>query len=112
MTRRMLAAVRHPDTCVLGHCTGRMVAPRVHASRPGRSGGSGGSGRSGRQERRAPSQFDAEAVFSECAEQGVAVEINCRPERLDPPTELMELALELGCLFALNTDAQIWTSWK
>ena len=99
MTRRMLAAVRHPDTCVLGHCTGRMVAPRVHAPRPGKSR------RSGTQDRRAPSEFDARAVFTECAERGVAVEINCRPERLDPPSALMELALELGCLFAIDTDA-------
>jgi putative hydrolase len=35
----------------------------------------------------------------------VAVEINCRPERQDPPDPLLSTALELGCLFAINTDA-------
>ncbi len=91
MTRRMVAAVEHPSVSVLGHCTGRLVAPRAQATRT--------------QNRRAPSTFDAAAVFSACAERGVAVEINCRPERLDPPRELLTLALELGCLFAIDTDA-------
>ena len=83
MTRRMLAAVRNPRTDVLGHCTGRKVL--------------------GRQ--RARSEFDSHAVFSECAERGVAVEINCRPDRLDPPHDLLALAAELGCEFAVDTDA-------
>ncbi len=83
MTRRMLAAVRNPRTDVLGHCTGRRVL--------------------GKQ--RARSEFDAHAVFSECAERGVAVEINCRPDRLDPPHDLLALAVELGCDFAIDTDA-------
>lgn len=85
MTRRMVAAVRDPHTDVLGHCTGRLVE--------------------GGRERRPQSQFDARAVFTACAEQGVAVEINSRPERCDPPDELVELALELGCLFSVDTDA-------
>jgi putative hydrolase len=83
MTRRMLAAVANPDVDVLGHCTGRMVAGRG----------------------RAQSQFDAEAVFTACREHGVAVEINCRPERQDPPDDLLRLAADLGCLFAIDTDA-------
>ena len=36
---------------------------------------------------------------------GVAVEINCRPERQDPPDRLLELAAKTGCLFAIDTDA-------
>jgi len=64
MTRRMLAAVVNPHTRVLGHCTGQMTGGRRH---------------------RPPSRFDAAAVFAACAENGVAVEINSRPERLDPP---------------------------
>ncbi|MBT2406112.1 MULTISPECIES: PHP domain-containing protein [unclassified Streptomyces] len=83
MTRRLLAAVRNPLMDVLGHCTGRLVTGR------------------GRPE----SQFDAEAVFSACAESGTAVEINSRPERLDPPRRLLRLAVEAGTLFAINTDA-------
>jgi putative hydrolase len=84
MTRRMLAAVRNPRTDVLGHCTGRMVA--------------GGKNR-------AESAFDSEAVFSACVEAGVAVEVNSRPERLDPPRRLLREAIEAGCLLAVDTDA-------
>ena len=36
---------------------------------------------------------------------GVAVEINSRPERLDPPRRLLRLAVETGCLFSVDTDA-------
>jgi putative hydrolase len=83
MTARMIAAIRNPHTDVLGHCTGRMILGR------------------GRPE----SQFDAEAVFTACREHGVAVEINCRPERQDPPDKLLRLAVDTGCTFAINTDA-------
>ena len=55
--------------------------------------------------RRPESQFDAEAVFGACIEHGVAVEINCRPERQDPPDNLLRLAAEMGCMFAIDTDA-------
>jgi putative hydrolase len=85
MTRRMVAAVRHPETNVLGHCTGRLVT--------------GGRGT------RPQSTFDAAAVFAACAEQGVAVEINSRPERCDPPDDLVATALDAGCLFSIDSDA-------
>jgi putative hydrolase len=83
MTERMVAAVRNPHVDVLGHCTGRLITGR------------------GRPE----SRFDAEAVFTACREHGTAVEINCRPERQDPPDRLLRLAVELGCVFAIDTDA-------
>ncbi|WP_030317837.1 PHP domain-containing protein [Streptomyces flavochromogenes] len=83
MTARMLAAVRNPRVDVLGHCTGRIITGR---GRP-------------------QSRFDAEAVFAACAEAGTAVEINCRPERRDPPDDLLALAAAAGCLFAVDTDA-------
>ncbi len=85
MTRRMVAAVSNPHTLVLGHCTGRRR----------RADGTW----------RPESQFDAEMVFSACEMFGVAVEINSRPERQDPPMPLLELARDIGCLFAINTDA-------
>ncbi|MDO5712452.1 MAG: PHP domain-containing protein [Micrococcales bacterium] len=85
MTKRMLGAIQNPRTNVLGHCTGRLVE--------------GGRGT------RPPSQFDARAVFEACVEHDVAVEINSRPERCDPPDELIELALEIGCLFSIDTDS-------
>jgi putative hydrolase len=83
MTRRMVAAVQSPHSDILGHCTGRLLA---------------GKGRE-------PSSFDAEAVFSACASTGTAVEINSRPERRDPPEELLKLAVELGCWVSIDTDA-------
>jgi putative hydrolase len=85
MTRRLVAAVSDPHVDVLGHVTGRLVE------------GSRGT--------RPPSQFDARAVFDACAEHGVAVEINSRPERQDPPDDLIALALGAGCLFAIDSDA-------
>lgn len=85
MTRRMVAAVANPRMNVLGHCTGRLVT--------------------GDRGKRPPSQFDARAVFEACAEHDVAVEINARPERRDPPTELIELARDIGCLFSIDSDA-------
>ena len=97
MTRRMLTAVEDAHTDVLGHCTGRYVVDREFLR--GRSGQT----RSGKA--RPESQFDAERVFAACAERGVAVEINSRPERLDPPLRLLRLAVDAGCLFAIDTDA-------
>jgi putative hydrolase len=85
MTRRMMTAIADPRTNVLGHCTGRLVQ--------------GGRGQ------RPQSEFNAKAVFAACAEFDVAVEINSRPERQDPPDELIALALDAGCLFAIDTDA-------
>jgi putative hydrolase len=84
MTPRMLRAIRDPRTNVLGHCTGRLVQ------------GSRGT--------RPQSEFDADAVFAACAEHDVAVEINSRPERQDPPDDLIRLALEHGCRFSIDTD--------
>jgi putative hydrolase len=91
MTARMLAAVANPHADVLGHCTGRLVIGRRQ--------------RNGTHKPRPESEFDAEAVFSACVEHGTAVEINSRPERLDPPKRLLSLAVELGCEFAIDTDA-------
>ncbi len=85
MTRRMVAAVRNPRVNVLGHCTGRLVT--------------GGRGK------RAQSSFDAQAVFEACLEGDTAVEINSRPEREDPPDELIELARDIGCTFTIDSDA-------
>jgi putative hydrolase len=85
MTRRMVNAVANPHTDVLGHCTGRLV-----------TGGRGTRGES---------SFDAELVFAACERFGVAVEINSRPERLDPPRRLLRVAVETGCLFSIDTDA-------
>ncbi|MHA6781176.1 PHP domain-containing protein [Pseudonocardia saturnea] len=84
MTERMLTAVANPHVDVLGHCTGRMVMGN---------------------RKRPESEFDADRVFAACAEHGVAVEVNSRPERLDPPKRLLRLAVEAGCEFTIDTDA-------
>ena len=83
MTARMLAAIESPHTDILGHCTGRIIVGR---GRP-------------------QSTFDAEAVFEACSRTRTAVEINSRPERQDPPEDLLRQALGLGCSFAIDTDA-------
>ncbi|MEV4356151.1 PHP domain-containing protein [Nonomuraea sp. NPDC049625] len=88
MTRRMVTAIANPLVDVLGHCTGRVV----------KAGGRRG-------ERRPESSFDAELVFEACRQFGVAVEVNSRPDRLDPPKRLMRLAYEMGCVFAIDSDA-------
>jgi len=85
MTRRLVAAASDPHVDVLGHVTGRLIT--------------------GERGTRPPSEFDARAVFEACAAHDVAVEINSRPEREDPPDELIALALEAGCLFAIDSDA-------
>jgi putative hydrolase len=85
MTRRLVTAASNPRVNVLGHCTGRLVT--------------------GTRGTRPQSEFDARAVFEACAEHGTAVEINSRPERCDPPDDLIELARDLGCLFAIDSDA-------
>ncbi|MGO1974114.1 MAG: PHP domain-containing protein [Propionibacteriaceae bacterium] len=85
MTSRMVTAIANPHTDVLGHCTGRLIE------------GSRGT--------RPASSFDAEVVFEACRQFGVAVEINSRPERRDPPTRLLELARDMDCLFSIDTDA-------
>ena len=81
MTERMIRAVASPHVDILGHCTGRMIGKRE------------------------PSTFDADYVFAACAQFHTAVEINCRPERLDPPRPLITLAIEYGCYFSIDSDA-------
>ena len=83
MTKRMVRAIESPHTDILGHCTGRILVGR---GRP-------------------QSTFDAQSVFTACARTGTAVEINSRPERLDPPEPLLALALALDCVVVVDTDA-------
>jgi putative hydrolase len=83
MTRRMVLALANPHVDILGHVTGRKV---VGTGRP-------------------QSQFDPEIVFAACARFDVALEINCRPERQDPPDDLLTMAIEWGLNFSIDTDA-------
>ena len=81
MTERMVRAVANPHVDILGHCTGRLIGKRE------------------------PSTFDADYVFAACSQFHTAVEINCRPERLDPPRPLLQLAVDYGCYFSIDSDA-------
>jgi len=81
VTARMLAAIRNPHVDIIGHLTGRMIGTRDAAD------------------------LDLEAVFLAAAEQGVALEINSHPERLDLNDAHARRATEVGCLLAVNTDA-------
>ncbi len=83
MTRRMVRAIENPHSDILGHCTGRIIVGRG----------------------RKPSTFDPEDVFAACLRTGTAVEINSRPERRDPPLELLRLAVGAGCHVSIDTDA-------
>ncbi|MEO7398998.1 MAG: PHP domain-containing protein, partial [Ilumatobacteraceae bacterium] len=81
MTIRMVRAVESPHVDILGHCTGRLIGKRPQ------------------------SEFDGDRVFAACAASSTAVELNCRPERLDPPEELIAAALAKGCFFSIDSDA-------
>ena len=81
MTQRMLRAVSHPHVDLIGHPTGRRPGSREGAS------------------------YDFELVFKEAARNGVALEIDCDPARMDLSPEMARLALECGCNFALSSDA-------
>jgi putative hydrolase len=83
LTPRLLRAIEDPNMDILGHCTGRIVVGR---GRP-------------------QSTFDAKRVFTACAARGVYVELNSRPERLDPPDDLLAVALDAGCRFSIDSDA-------
>jgi putative hydrolase len=80
-TERMLRAVRTQGVHILGHPRGRM-----YGSRPGVTA-------------------DWAAVFAEAAARGVAVEIDGDPARQDIDHELARLAIDAGCVFALDSDA-------
>lgn len=84
MTRRMATALANPHLDILGHCTGRMRTARKD---------------------RPESEFNPELVFAACVLFDKAIEVNCRPERRDPPRRLIRMAMEAGCRFAIDTDA-------
>ncbi len=79
-TQRLLRAVQHPLVNILGHPTGRII-----------------QGRDGLDP-------DMEAVFRAAAECGTAMEINCHWSRLDLRDLHVRLALECGCMIAIDCD--------
>ena len=81
MTDRLLAAMECPWVDVLAHPTGRMIL------------------------RREPAPFAVDRVFAAAAAQGVALEINSQPARLDLDDVLARRARELGASLVVDSDA-------
>ncbi len=88
MTDRLIAALANPHVDILGHCTGRLIVGRG----------------------RAESTFDAPIVFTAAAHFDKAVEMNARPERLDPPMRLMPMLIESGAKVSIDSDAH--ATWQ
>jgi putative hydrolase len=84
MTIRMVTALADPRLDILGHVTGRMKT---------------------RRRDRPESTFDPDIVFAAASRFDKAIEVNSRPERLDPPKRLLRLAVEAGCRVAIDSDA-------
>jgi DNA polymerase (family 10) len=80
-TERILAAVRHPACRVLGHPTGRLLLARPEYP------------------------VDLERVLDGCADNGVALEINASPYRLDLDWRWARRALDKGIQLVINPDA-------
>lgn len=80
-TARLVRAVEHPATTILGHPTGRLLLARKSY------------------------EFDWEPVIRACADKGVALEINSNPHRLDTDWRIIKGAKEAGVRFVLGPDA-------
>jgi DNA polymerase (family X) len=80
-TERIVRAVAHPRTTILGHMTGRQLLRR-----PGY-------------------EIDIERILRACAKRGVAVEVNANPWRLDLDWRWHQRALDAGCMLSINPDA-------
>ncbi len=80
-TERIIRAVSHPATTVLGHPTGRLLL--VREGYP----------------------LDSRAVIDACAEHNVALELNANPYRLDLDWTHVRYAVEQGVLISINPDA-------
>jgi DNA polymerase (family 10) len=80
-TARMIRAISHPATTIIGHPQGRLL------------------------ERREPIQLDFEAVFASAVANNVCMEINADPHRLDLHDTAIQLGKEMGVTFTIDTDA-------
>ncbi len=81
ITARAIAAIANPHIDILGHPSGRLINEREGAD------------------------YDWEALFAAALDQGVALEINASPERMDLNDVLARRAAELGCRISISTDA-------
>lgn len=81
MTVRVIKAIEHPSVDIIGHLTGRMLL------------------------RREPSRVNVEKVIDAAAANGVAIEINSQPHRLDLSDSHARLARDRGVKIVINSDA-------
>ncbi|HXV78372.1 MAG TPA: DNA polymerase/3'-5' exonuclease PolX, partial [Candidatus Binatia bacterium] len=81
MTKRVLKALAHPAVTILAHPTGRLINQRESFA------------------------VDLEEIFHAAKENGVAVELNAQPDRLDLNDVHLFRAREIGVKIAINTDA-------
>ena len=80
-TERILRAIRHPTVTILGHPTGRLLLAREGYP------------------------LDMPTVIDEAARQGVAIELNASPHRLDLDWRWCRRAKSKGVRIAINPDA-------
>jgi DNA polymerase (family 10) len=81
MTERMLAAIENPYTQIIGHPTGRLLL------------------------RRDAFAYDMERILDAARRQGVAMECNAAPDRLDLKDVYLRMAKERGVRVVISTDA-------
>ena len=81
MTARVLAAMDNPHLAILGHPTGRLLLSRD------------------------PYQVDMDAVIAKAIANGVAIEINADPHRLDLDWRLLRAARDAGLRISIGADA-------
>ncbi len=80
-TERVVRAIEHPCTTILGHPTGRLLLSREGYP------------------------LDWDAVFEACAKHKVSIELNAHPRRLDIDWTLIPRALAHGIRISINPDA-------
>jgi DNA polymerase (family X) len=80
-TRRLIAAIEHPRTSILGHPTGRLLLSREGYP------------------------IDHRKVIDACAANRVAIELNANPHRLDIDWTWIPYAMEKGVSISINPDA-------
>ncbi|MFW6004113.1 MAG: helix-hairpin-helix domain-containing protein [Halodesulfurarchaeum sp.] len=80
-TDRLIAAIEHPHVNVLGHPSGRLLNQRPAM------------------------EFDPGAIGRAAAANGVALEVNANPHRLDLWGSAVKAAIDAGASIAINTDA-------
>lgn len=80
-TQRILTAVENPYTTILGHPTGRLLLSRTGYP------------------------LDHKRIIDACAANGVSIELNANPYRLDIDWTWIPYAREKGVLISINPDA-------